>query len=361
MKALVIGGTGPTGPYVVEGLLDRGYQVTILHRGSHEIEFTRPVEHLHGDPHFAETLTQALGNRTYDVVVGLYGRLRYVAEVIKGHTPRFVAVGGSGVYQMWQGASHRPEGAPIGMAEDGEVVTDSNVNKFAYMMVLSEQAVMAAHRERHYNATLLRYPMIYGPRQLAPAEWSIMRRILDGRHQIIIPDNGLAAQTRGYVENTAHALLLAVDQPQAAAGQIYNVGDERALTLRQWVTLIAQAMGSEVELVDMPFAVARPSRPYTGGPFHRILDLSKIKSQLGYRDKVAPAEGLARTVRWYLEHRPERGGELEQQLGDPFDYTAEDRIIQEYGTAVSHLVELPFAGFQYRHPYPHPRRPEGQG
>ena len=27
MKALVVGGTGPTGPYIVNGLLQRGYQV----------------------------------------------------------------------------------------------------------------------------------------------------------------------------------------------------------------------------------------------------------------------------------------------------------------------------------------------
>jgi nucleoside-diphosphate-sugar epimerase len=35
MKALVIGGTGPTGPYVVEGLLQRDYEVTIMHGGFH--------------------------------------------------------------------------------------------------------------------------------------------------------------------------------------------------------------------------------------------------------------------------------------------------------------------------------------
>ena len=39
MKALVIGGTGPSGPYIVNGLLERGYDVTILHGGQHEVEF----------------------------------------------------------------------------------------------------------------------------------------------------------------------------------------------------------------------------------------------------------------------------------------------------------------------------------
>ena len=49
--ALVIGGTGPTGPYVVNGLLDRGFQVTILHTGRHETDLIGPeVEHIHTDP-----------------------------------------------------------------------------------------------------------------------------------------------------------------------------------------------------------------------------------------------------------------------------------------------------------------------
>ncbi|MFH1486398.1 MAG: NAD-dependent epimerase/dehydratase family protein, partial [Chloroflexota bacterium] len=52
MKALVIGGTGPTGPYIVEGLLKRGYDVAILHRGTHEIPLPTEVEHIHNDPHF---------------------------------------------------------------------------------------------------------------------------------------------------------------------------------------------------------------------------------------------------------------------------------------------------------------------
>ena len=36
MKALVIGGTGPTGPYLVNGLVERGYDVSIMHRGTHD-------------------------------------------------------------------------------------------------------------------------------------------------------------------------------------------------------------------------------------------------------------------------------------------------------------------------------------
>ncbi|MEE9203122.1 MAG: NAD-dependent dehydratase, partial [Dehalococcoidia bacterium] len=69
---------------------------------------------------------------------------------------------------------------------------------------------------------------------------------------------------------------------------------------------------------------------------------------------------VARTVQWYLEHRPEPGGEVEKQLRDPFDYAAEDRLIQIQQEAADRVREVPFAGFKYVHPYAHPKRPTEQ-
>lgn len=39
----------------------------------------------------------------------------------------------------------------------------------------------------------------------------------------------------------------------------------------------------------MPALLARPSRPYAGRTHHKVLDLSKVKSELGYKD-VVPVE-----------------------------------------------------------------------
>ena len=37
MRTLVVGGTGPTGSFIVNGLRERSREVTIFHRGTHEI------------------------------------------------------------------------------------------------------------------------------------------------------------------------------------------------------------------------------------------------------------------------------------------------------------------------------------
>jgi nucleoside-diphosphate-sugar epimerase len=99
---------------------------------------------------------------------------------------------------------------------------------------------------------MFRFPVVYGPRQPLPLEWCVVRRVLDGRRAIVLADGGLTLSTMGYVENLAHAVLLAVDRPDASAGQSYNVGDERTLTVRQRVESIARIMGHESRSSECP-------------------------------------------------------------------------------------------------------------
>ena len=86
MKALVIGGTGPTGPFLINGLIAQDYDVSMMHRGTHDSdEIPLSVPRIIGDPHFRETLTEALSGRTFDLIIATYGRIRYVAEIAGDH------------------------------------------------------------------------------------------------------------------------------------------------------------------------------------------------------------------------------------------------------------------------------------
>jgi nucleoside-diphosphate-sugar epimerase len=359
MKALMIGGTGPSGPYVVNGLIDRGYEVTILHGGQHEVEFKQPIEHIHTDPHFEETLAPALEGRSFDVVLATYGRMRIIAELLKDKTARFIGVGGSSVYAHHQDPRWGPLGAPTLVPEDGPRRDDPAGPKFNHLMWVSEETVMRAHREGHYSATYFRYPLLYGAHSPANPEWSIVRRILDGRKRLIIPANGVLKR-RGFAANVAHALLLAVDKPTEAGGQFYNIRDEHQYTHRQYFEFIARHLQRDCEIVEVPPMLAL--RVYKGSasrlPDWTIeFDISKIKTQLGYRDVVAPALALADSVDWLVANRPEPGGEVERQLGDPFAYAAEDALLEacELGYAAARAVEFP--EMQLGHMYRHPKKP----
>ena len=92
MKTLVIGGTGPTGPFIVRGLVERGHEVAMLNRGSRPAEdVPASVERIQGDPHFQETLREALGRRRFDEVVRHIAPVRYDTHLFGGsHAQRDV-------------------------------------------------------------------------------------------------------------------------------------------------------------------------------------------------------------------------------------------------------------------------------
>jgi nucleoside-diphosphate-sugar epimerase len=362
MQALVVGGTGPTGPFLVQGLLRRGYKVTILHRGAHEVpEIPPEVEHIHTDPHFRQTLDQALAGRTFDLAVATYGRLRLVAEALQGKTPRFIGIGGVPVYRGFlQPYANFPAGMRIPTPEDAPLAQHAQDGDFAYKIAQAEAAVMRHHQPQTYDVTCFRYPLVYGPYQVAPPEWSIIRRILDRRPHLILPDGGLTLITRGYAANLAHAVLLAVDRPEVAAGQVYNCGDERLLSLHQWVEIIAHTLGYAGEIVCLPGVVTQPARPLLPmmpTSHHCVMDLAKIKTELAYRDPVPVEEALPRTVRWYVDHPPAGGGEIERNLHDPFNYHAEEQLVITYKECLQRLAAIPFDQGPVYHPYAHPTQP----
>ena len=354
-KALVVGGTGPTGPFIVNGLRERGFSVTIFHRGTHEIdEIPADVEHIHGDPHFAETIAAALGERTFDLVIASYGRLRLLAAALAGRTGRFIGIGGYAAYRGWVDPhALSPPGMASPIPEEAPVVASEQEQRFAWLIAQTEKTIF----EHHPGATVFRYPYVYGAYQIRPREWSIIRRILDGRRQIIVPHYGMHLSTHGWAGNLGHAVLLAVDKPEAAAGRFYNCGDLEQLTLAQIVQVIAEALGASCEVIPVPYELAGPHRGLVLSPVgHQLLDLTRIRNELGYTDVLGVREALAQTAHWYVNNPPPKGGDIERTLGDPFDYAAENRLIAAYRQGLALMAAVyPATTEVASHPYAHPR------
>ncbi|MCH7789444.1 MAG: hypothetical protein IH940_08365 [Acidobacteria bacterium] len=194
--------------------------------------------------------------------------------------------------------------------------------------------------EAHPSAVHFRYPYIYGPHQPVPREWSIVRRILDGRRRIIVADEGLTLHHHCYTENAAAAVSKAVLDPHLCAGSVVNIGDGEVLTVKQVVELCASVFEVDLEIVSMPYELALPAWPLLAQPLptHRVLDLTRLHHQLGHRDPVDARDAVPRTARWLLEHRPIPNGIEEKVLTDPFDYPAEDALIDSWLAARSSVI-----------------------
>ncbi len=340
LKVLVVGGTGPTGPHVVQGLLERGHGVTLFHRGTHEPAAVATVEHVHADPHFRESIDAALGSREFDLVIAMYGRVRHLAPALAGRCGQFISIGGVPVYHGYFPTVGATE-LPIPVTEAHPVVRDGSGDpalRFARRLAEAEDAVFADHP----RATIFRFPMIYGPNNARPAEWSVVRRVRDGRPHMILPDGGFHIHTRCAAANAAAFVLAAVDRPAAAAGQIYNCGDPSNWSLRQWAETIVTLLGADLELVSIPSDIAveaattlLPLANTTAT--HCILSTQKAQRELGYRPVVEPVAALEAVLDWYASP-----GAFDPDscpsLTDRFDYRTEDAVIAGYRDAVGRMA-----------------------
>lgn len=357
--ALVVGGSGPSGPHLINGLVDRGIEVAMFHTGRHEVAELPDIEHIHEDPFSEDGVATALAGRSFDVVIATYGSVRRIASEIAGRCDQFIYVGGTPVYLGFiRPDLAEPEGLQIHVREDATRVPPEGVPDTIYgvgAVRRTEDRVFELHNVGAFRASVFRYPSIYGPRNPHAWEWSAIRRVLDGRSFMFLPDRGLAIQSRLGAWNAAHAILLAVDHPDAAAGEAFNCADDDQFSLWQWTELVINHMGADLDLFSMPGDIPGPGKSllvfhYDSSP-HVVVDTTKIRTKLGYRDVKSAREGLAETVDWYVEHRESSSS---WPVLDTFDYAAEDRFLDAWHQARNLLIA---AGKAYDTP-PAPRFPQ---
>lgn len=341
-QALVVGGTGPSGPYLLSGLQERGYDVTMFHTGRHEPADLPEVRHLHGDPYQPDSIAETLGDAKYDVAIATYGRVRHIAAHLAGKTGQFISVSGTPIYKGFVTPSVlEPADLPIGINEGFELVPPDGIPGETYGSAAirrTEDAVFGLGTEGAFAATTFRYPSIYGPRNPHSWEWSAVRRVLDGRDFIVLPDGGLPVHSRLSAWNAAHSVLLAIDHGDAAAGQAFNCADDDQFSLAQWCAMAATAAGGELDVVSVPGDIPSPGWAamvfHYSSSRHVVIDTSKIRQLLHYGDAKPARQGLVETVEWQIAHQdqPEWWSVL-----DPFDYESEDAFVKAWRTATNSL------------------------
>jgi len=152
--------------------------------------------------------------------------------------------------------------------------------------------------------TVLRLPMVYGPRDRQGRIAEFLQQMDAGKREIHLPESEARWRwTRGYAADMAHAVALAVID-EGAAGRVYNVGEPEALTTEEWVKEIAQAAGWQGEVVVTP-KEAPPVGVQMGIDTRQdlVTGTSRIRNELGYAELLPRDEALRRTVAWERANR----------------------------------------------------------
>jgi UDP-glucose 4-epimerase len=307
VRAIVTGGAGFIGSHLVDALVARGDDVTVVDdlssgRREHVAEGARLVEtdvrdaagvdeaFASAEPdlcfHLAAQadLRVSVERPAFDGEVNVLGTIR-VLEAARRHSTRVIlASTGGAIY----GECERPAGedAPrLPMAPYG-------TSKLA-----AEEYLATYNRLHGTSHVTLRYANVYGPRQDPHGEAGVIAiffgRLANGEELLVFGDG---RQTRDYVYVTD-----VVDATLAAAGRrgVFNVGTGLETSVLELADACRRAAGVETEIV---FAPARP------GELQRsVLDPALAERELGFLASTALAEGLAATWTFVRESEGERG------------------------------------------------------
>jgi len=308
-RALVIGGTRFIGRHLVTELLDAGYEVTLLNRGTHDNPFADhpDVGHVRGDRTSGATLDEANERVEPSVVVDCVayypGEVRMATRAFSD-VDAYVYISSGSAYGLDRIPKREGETA-LEPCSDEQAVDDSHAT-YGPRKAEGDRAVFEA-AGAGVRAMSVRPTIVYGRYDYTGRfnYWVDHVRERDrnrNRNRVLVPGDGTNVHHLVAVENVARAIRTVAEE--GTAGEAYNVGDHEVLTLGGVIETIADALDADVELVT---ASERELQAASGGdlsptefplynPTPHILSTGKLKT-LGW-EPLSPAAAIEQAVEW---------------------------------------------------------------
>ncbi len=293
MRAVVTGGAGFVGSHLVDALVARGDEVTVVDNLS-----SGKREHLNVGAAFLEAdirdgldlsgaqvvfhlaaqadVQTSVRRPDYDAEVNVVGTVK-VAEAARGAGTQvvFSSTGGAIYGECEEPASEDSPRLPL--------------SPYGIAKLCAEEYLLGWNRIHGAQNVVLRLANVYGPRQDAGLEGGVVSIFLEriglGETATIFGD-GLQERDFVYVGDVVSAMLAVVARP----GGVLNVGTGRATSVLDLYRACGAIAGSSAE---PHFASAR-----VGDVNRSVLDVSRARRELGWQPDVALDEGLRATWDW---------------------------------------------------------------
>lgn len=151
-------------------------------------------------------------------------------------------------------------------------------------------------------ATGLRFFTVYGPwGRPDMAYFSFTRDILAGK-PITVFNNGEMKRDFTWIDDIVAGVLGALDHPPeegadhtvgGTAHRLFNLGNNRAEKLMDFIGTIEDALGQSTEKIMAPMAPGDVAETYA--------DISAARNIFGYNPQTPISEGIPRFVEWYKD------------------------------------------------------------
>jgi len=310
MRALVTGGAGFIGSNLVDALLDRGDEVTVIDnlasgkRENLDGALARGADFEDADIRDAERMLAVLSSARPDIVFHLSAQID-VRTSIKD--PAWDAgVNVVGTINLLEAARQTGVKRVVNTSTGGAIYGDAEVMPTpetapARPMAAYGQSKFCAEAycgwyERLYglSSVILRYGNVYGPRQDPHGEAGVVAifcgKVLAGERPRIYGD-GRQTRDYTYVGDIVAANLAAAAHPEAHGA--YNIGTGTESTVVDVLSALRQAAGLGERELEPQFAPAR-----TGELQRSSLDVTRARVELGFTADTDLVTGMKPTLEW---------------------------------------------------------------
>jgi len=312
MRAVIIGGTGHIGTYLVPRLVEAGYEVISVSR-QQRAPYRRhaawkAVQQITIDRASAEQ-TGSFGNQIRalapDVVIDLIcftpESARELVVALRGQVGHFLHCG-----TIWV---HGPSvQVPTTEVQPRQPFGDYGIKKAAI-----ETYLLAEAQRTGFPATILHPGHIVGPgwAPLNPAgnfNPQVFAKLARGE-EVVLPNLGLETVHHVHADDVAHAFMQALANWNCAVGESFHVVSPAALTLRGYAEAMAAWFGQSARLRFVSWeewqqTATEEERRATWDHIAHSPNCSIAKAQrfLNYQPRYSSLQAVQEAVEWLIAH-----------------------------------------------------------
>jgi len=308
MKVLVTGGAGFIGSNLVERLLARGDDVTVLDdfndfyppalKRRNVAAFASRARLLETDICDAAAVRSAFATGSFDAIIHLAARAgvrpslqqpalytqvnivgtQHLLELAREfHVRKFVFASSSSVYGVNQ---------KVPFGEDDPIFKP--ISPYAATKLAAEALCHVYHHLYGLDIACLRFFTVYGPRQRPDLAIRKFAGAIAAGQPIELFGDGTTRRDYTFIDDILQGVLAALDRPLGY--EVINLGESRTVPLTELVGLLERALDRRANIVW------KPNQP--GDVPITFADISKARRRLGYNPQVPIEDGIARFVGW---------------------------------------------------------------